>query len=101
MKPVRQMLHIPADPSGQRTILIVLVHRGQIAPLGISASYLRDARFEVDAEPLPLQKEETGVYWRPNWAPPWAGSRGGKEKRDESSFRQPTVGLGGRTILCT
>ena len=91
MKPVRQMLHIPADPSGQRPILVVLVHRGQVAPLGISAGDLCDARFEVDAEPLPLQKEETGVYWRPHSTPAWEDSWRGKEKRDESSFEQHTV----------
>ena len=41
MKPVGQMLHIPADPGGQRTVLIVLVHSGKVASLWVAAGPLR------------------------------------------------------------
>ena len=57
LEPMRKMLHIPADPRGQRTILVVLVHGRQVAPFRVSARQLHHARFEVDAEPLPLQQE--------------------------------------------
>ncbi len=58
LKPVRQMLHIPADPGGQRAVLIVLIHCGQVAPLGIPARQLDYARFKVNAEPLPQQQPQ-------------------------------------------
>src|SRR5438132_4725905 len=91
MKPVRQMLHIPADPSGQRSILVVLVHRGQIAPLRISAGDLCDARFEVDMEPLPLQEEEAGAYRRPHSTPAWEDSWRGKDRKSTRLNSSHTV----------
>ena len=32
MEPMRKLLCIPADPRGQRTVLIIIVHRGEMAP---------------------------------------------------------------------
>ena len=60
MKPVRQVLCIPADPGRQRSVLVVLIHRREVAPLGVSAQKLHRARLEVDAEPFPLEQEQTG-----------------------------------------
>ena len=36
MEPERQVLQVPADPGRERTVLIVLVHRGQVAPGGVA-----------------------------------------------------------------
>src|SRR4051794_22214836 len=55
---MRPLLHVPADPRRQRTILVVLVHRRQVAPLLLAAEELHQARLEVDPEPLPLQHED-------------------------------------------
>src|SRR5207302_3301489 len=62
VKPVRQVLYIPADPGRQRTILIILVHGGHTTPFWISARDLRDTGLEVDAKPFPLQKEDTCAH---------------------------------------
>src|SRR5271167_1202311 len=53
----RQVLRVPANPRGQRAVLIVLVHGGEVAPLGIAASELHHTRLKVDAKPLPLQQK--------------------------------------------
>src|SRR5690242_2056984 len=53
MKPMRQMLDVPADPGGQRAVLVILVHRRKIPPFGIAAHDFGDARLEIDAEPFP------------------------------------------------
>ena len=47
------MLRVPADPIGERAILIVLVEGGEVAPLGVMAGEFDDARFEIDREPQP------------------------------------------------
>ena len=69
VEPVRQMLGVPADPRGQRAVLVVLVHGREVAPLRVAAHQLHHARFEVDAEPLPLQQEPTGARGRIARAP--------------------------------
>src|ERR1700677_3505096 len=93
MEPVRQMLHVPANPCGQRTLLIVLIHGCKVAPLWISTHDLRDAGLEVDAKPLPEQQEQTraarprcGAHARPK-------SRRSKKESNESSFKQHPVRL--------
>src|SRR5579875_3132442 len=53
VKPVRQVLDVVANPGGQRTILVVLVHGGEVPPLGVAGEQLNDAGFKVDPEPLP------------------------------------------------
>ena len=37
VEPVRQVLHVPANPGGQRAVLVVIVHRGQVAPGRVAA----------------------------------------------------------------
>src|SRR2546426_1172092 len=44
MKPMREMLHIPADPGWQRAILVILVERREVSPLRIATQNLRHAR---------------------------------------------------------
>src|SRR3954452_8178380 len=58
MERMRPLLHVPADPRRQWTVLVVLVHRSQVAPLLLAAEEFHQARLEVDAEPLPLQHED-------------------------------------------
>ncbi len=53
MKPVRQVLDVPADPRWQRAVLVVLIHRREIAPFNIAAQQFHNAGLKVDAEPLP------------------------------------------------
>ena len=43
MEPVRQVLDVPTDPGGQGTVLVVLVHGGQMAPFRIAAQQLHQA----------------------------------------------------------
>ncbi len=99
MKPVRQMLYVPADPGGQRAVLVVVVHGGEVSPLNISAGQLHHARFEVDAKPLPLQQEQAGARRRTR--PPQARpeSSGSEEQRDESGLQQHAVRLIAGEIL--
>jgi len=58
---VRELVDVPADPGGQRTGFVVVVHRGQMPPLLVAAHQLDQARFEIDPEPLPAQQEKAGL----------------------------------------
>src|SRR4029077_21041193 len=99
VEPVGQMLHVPADPCGQRTVLIILIHSLEVTPLRVSAGDLRHPGFEVDAKPLPLQKEQTGTGWRRRNAEAGAQSSRSKEDCDESRLKQHSIGLVTRKIL--
>ena len=93
LKPVGQVLHVPADEGGQRTVLVILVHRGEVTPLGIAREQLDNAGFEVDAEPLPQQEEEGGARgWRVD-APAGPESARGEEEGEEAGFKEHAVGL--------
>ena len=48
VKPMREMLRVPGDPGGQRAILVIVVHGGEIAPFRIAAGDFGYARLEVD-----------------------------------------------------
>ena len=50
---VRQVLHIPADPSRQWPILVILVERCEIPPLRVAPHDLRHARFKINPEAFP------------------------------------------------
>src|SRR5438477_12662538 len=50
VKLVRQLLHVPADPSWQRTVLVVIVHGGEVTPFEISTQQFHRARLKVDSE---------------------------------------------------
>ena len=56
--PVRPVLHIPPEPCRQRAVLVVLVHRREIAPVLVATGELHDPRLEVNPEPFPAQHEE-------------------------------------------
>ena len=93
VKPMWQMLDVPADPGGQRAVLVVLVHRGEVAPLRIAAEQLDHAGFEVDAEPLPLQEEQAGARRRMVSSPAGPDAARREEECDEAGFEQHAVGL--------
>ena len=93
LEPVGQMLDVPADEGGQGTVLVVLVHRGEVTPLGIAGEQLDDAGFEIDAEPLPLQEEECGARRRGVDAPAGPESARREEEGEEAGFKEHAVGL--------
>ena len=54
---MRQVLNIPANPGGQRTVLVVLVHSGQMPPLFVAAEQLHQPGFESRCETTPTAAE--------------------------------------------
>src|SRR5579872_6558178 len=99
MKPVRQVLYVPSDPGWQGTVLVILDHGRKMTPFRVAAQYLGDPRFEVNAEPLPLQQEQTCSRGRRRTSPPWEKPSRRKEQRNEPRLQQHTVGLIARKIL--
>ena len=99
MKPVRQVLRVPGNPSGQRTILVILVHGGEIAPFRIAAQDFRDPRFEINSEHQPDQQKPAGARRRVGISPARAPSGGRKKQADEARFEQHAVGLVAGKIL--
>src|SRR6266849_7017070 len=98
VKPVRQVLGVPADPGGQRAVLIVLVHGGEMAPLRIAAGNFGDAGFEVNAEPFPEKKKDTGAHGRAVCCESGTKSRRRKKEGDEAGFEEHAVGLIARKV---
>src|SRR5690349_10477117 len=99
MKPVRQLLYVPAYPGGQGTILVILVHGGEVAPLRIAAEQLDAARFEINAEPLPLQQEKGGARGRMAAAQAGPQAGRGEKQGEEAGLQQHAVGLIAGKIL--
>src|SRR5581483_6726895 len=93
MEPVWKMLHIPADPGGERAILVVLVHGGEVAPFGIATEELNEAGFKVDTKPFPQNEELAGARRGGGCteAGPEAARR--EEERNEAGFEQHAIGL--------
>src|SRR5579863_2218554 len=100
MEPDRQLMRIPADPGWQRAILVVLVHRAQVAPARIAAKIFCDARFEIDGEPQELQQEERRSWREVALAPTGSPTTGCEKKADEARAEQHPVGLIAGKILC-
>ena len=92
------MLHVPADPGGQRAVLVVLVHRGEVTPLLVAAEPLHQPRFEVDTKPFPLQEPEAEADRWVCRAETRAQSGRSEEHGDESGFEQHAIGLIGREV---
>ena len=90
---MRQVLHVPADPRGQRAILVVLVHGRKVAPLRVAAGELHHARFEINPKPLPLQQEPAHARGRIVRAPSRPQPARSEEQRQESRFQQHAVRL--------
>src|SRR6267143_3391062 len=100
MKPMREMLHVPADPGWQRAILVILVERREVSPLRIATQDLRHARFEINPEAFPDQQENTRARRSAIFAPTRAKSTRRKKHRDESRFQQHPIGLVSGEVLC-
>src|SRR5580700_1852495 len=96
------MLHIPANPCRQRTVLVVLIHGGEVAPLLLATDQLHQARVEVDSKPLPLQQKQACSHRRMIICQTRTASCRREEKRNEARFQQHSVRLVARKILrCT
>src|SRR5215472_4181021 len=80
VEPVGEMLNVPTDPGGERAVLVVLVHCGEVAPLRIAAQLLHQARLEVDAEPLPAEQPQAYARWRIVDAPAGEDAAGSEEE---------------------
>ncbi len=93
------MLRVPADPRGQRAVLVVLVHRGEVAPGRVAARQLHHARLEVDAEPLPQQQQDRRPRWRPPRSPPRQQPRRSQKEREKPRLQQHPIGLVAGEIL--
>src|SRR6266851_6321052 len=93
VKPARQMLCVPADPGGQRTVLVVLVHSGEIAPLRIAAGNFGDARFEVNAKPFPEEKKNASTHGRAVCREAGTKAERSEKKGDKAGFEEHAVGL--------
>src|SRR5258708_30304920 len=87
------MLCVPADPGGQRTVLVILIHSGEIAPLRIAAGNFGDARFEVNAKPFPEEKKNASTHGRAVCREAGTKAGRGEEKGDKASFEEHAVGL--------
>ena len=86
-------MEIPTDPSRERTVLVILVHGGEVAPLRIAAGDFGDAGLEVDAEPFPEKKKDGGADGWIVGSEAGTKSGRGQEKRDEAGFEKHAVGL--------
>src|SRR5260370_8368105 len=93
MEPVRQMLHVPADPRRQRAVLVILVERGEVPPLRVAAHDLRQSRFEIDPEAFPYQQEQARTRWRTRFAPSGSPSPRREKHPKESRLQQHSLGL--------
>src|ERR1700739_3111647 len=94
------MLRVPADPGGEGTVLIVLVHGGEVAPLGVAAGDFGDAGFEVDTKPFPEKQKDAGAHWRTLRRETGTKSGRSEEKRDKAGFEEHAVGLVAGKIGC-
>src|SRR6266481_818803 len=92
------MLCVPADPGGQRTVLVVLVHGREMAPLRIAAGDFGDAGFKVNAEPFPEKKKNAGAHRRAAGREAGTKARRRQKERDEAGFEEHAVGLIAREI---
>src|SRR5262249_47842757 len=98
--PVRQMLDVPAGPGGERAVLVVVVHCGEVAPVAGAArgGYQNGAAGEERNPPPPPGKSGGPGAGGPARAETWAQSARGEEDRDESRLKQHSVRLVRREI---
>ena len=93
VKPMRQMLDVPADPGGERAVLVVVVHRSEVSPGQVMAQYFHHAGLEINAEAEPHQQEPTRPRWRILFAKARTKTRGREEQSDEARFEKHSVRL--------
>jgi len=90
---MRPLLHVPAEPRRQRSVLVVLVHRREVAPLRLAAEDFHQARLEVDAEPFVLQEEDARARRRMRRAEAGTQTGRGEEEREEAGLEEHAVRL--------
>lgn len=93
VKGEREVLEVPADPGGQRAVLVVLVHRGEVAPGRVAGGELDDAGLKVDPEPLPEQKEKGRARGQRAGAPARPQTAGRDKDGEEAGLKQHAVRL--------
>src|SRR5450432_2612430 len=101
MKPMREMLHVPANPSGQRPILIILVHRREVPPLRIAADNFGHAGFEINSKPFPQEQEDTGADRRVRCPQARPKTPRCEKQCNESGLKQHSIGLISRKLPCS
>src|SRR5207248_10585614 len=90
---MRQVLRIPSDPGRQRAVLVVLIHRAEVAPRRFMAEQLGYAGLKVNAEPDPLQQEVTGTRGRVRDAGAGSDPWRRKEKSNQAGREQHAIRL--------
>src|ERR1041385_4314245 len=58
VEPVGKLLYVPANPRGERAVLVVVIHGRQMPPGIVPAGKLYNAGFKIDAEPFPPKKKQ-------------------------------------------
>ncbi len=99
VKPMGKLLEVPADPSWERAVLVVLVHGGEIAPGGVAGEELDEAGLEVDAEPLPEQEEGCGAGCETACAEAGEEAARGEKEGEEAGFEEHAIGLVAGEVL--
>src|SRR5580704_16900166 len=90
---------VPADPCGQRTVLIEVIHGGEVPPGTVAAGHFGHARSEVDAEPFPAKQKQTGTRGWIGAAEAGPESRRREKQAKESGFEEHSVRLIAGEIL--
>src|SRR5271157_158963 len=93
------MLDVPADPGGERTVLVVVVNRREVSPSQGVAQYFHHSRLEINAETEPYEQEPTRARGRIPFAEPRANPRRSEKQREEACFEKHPVRLITREIL--
>src|SRR5580658_2793614 len=96
---MRKVLHVVAEPRGKRTVLIIVVHCRQVAPGLVVAQPLPSARFKVDTEPLPAEKEQAEARWAVIGSQAGPKSRRREKQGDETGLEEHAVRLIASEIL--
>ena len=94
-----QVLHVPANPSGKRTVLIIVVHGREVAPRIVAAGELHEAGFEIDAKPFPEKQKKASARRRVVAAEAGTKSRGREKQCQKAEFKEHPIGLIAREIL--
>src|SRR5262249_53171464 len=90
-----------ADPRGQGAILIILVHRGEVAPGRIATKILGNTGFEIDREPDELQQKKTRTRWRGGFSEARSHARRPEKEGNKSGGEEHAVRLiAGKILSC-
>ena len=99
VEPVGEVPEVPADPGGKRSILVVVVHGGEVAPGGIAGEELDDAQIGSRCGTTP---RGGGGSWRGRGGSRRRGRVGGRRGRRRgrgSRLEQHAIGLVAGEVL--